>query len=152
RLLAAKKLKLKKVPVIRAEHLSEVDKRAFALADNRLPELSGIDEKKLQKELDDLFAQGQNLETMGYSTADLSIRLVSNKDEIPLEDLATSDVAVTRPGDCWVFSPTSSGAKAADFANSHRMLCANSLEVENVEGVMRGQVAGLVLDDAPYNV
>lgn len=153
RWLAAKKLKLDKVPVIRADHLSEVDKAAFALGENRLAQLSGIDEKKLQKEIDRLFNANFNLETIGYSTADLTFKLVDNGQEVqPPENFVTADIAVSRIGDCWAFYPAGVAPIAANFGKAHRLLCSDSLVVESLETLMRGQKADLVFDDPPYNV
>jgi len=151
---AAKKLKLAEVPVIRADHLSELDKRAFALGENRLAELSGIDVKKLQKEIDALFHSNFNLETIGYSTADVTFKLVHDDDQElePPEAPVTSQVAVSRPGDCWIFYPKGVAPIAANFGKAHRLLCADSIVVESLEAVLRDQKADLVFDDPPYNV
>ena len=89
---------------------------------NRLAELSGIDVKKLQKEIDALFHSNFNLETIGYSTADVTFKLVHDDDQElePPEAPVTSQVAVSRPGDCWMFHPKGVAPIAANFGNAAR--------------------------------
>jgi len=77
----ARRMGLETVPCIRADHLSETDKRAFALGENRLAELSGWNPELLQKELDALFNVGFDIETIGFSTKDLTIAPVPQNAE-----------------------------------------------------------------------
>lgn len=74
RWLAAKRLKLPEVPVVRTAFLTDADRRAFALAENRIAQLSGWDEDLLGEELAFLF-EGGNLEITGFTTADLDLSI-----------------------------------------------------------------------------
>jgi ParB-like chromosome segregation protein Spo0J len=71
RLLAAKKLGLETVPTIELSGLSEAQKKAYILADNKIALNSGWDEELLKIELDDLQLQGIDLETVGFSAEEL---------------------------------------------------------------------------------
>ncbi len=88
---AAKALKLKTVPVIVAEHLSEPQIKAFRLADNKVAEYSGWDESLLAKELQELEAMGFNLMETGFSKDELDC-LVEPVDADCLEDLDLNSV------------------------------------------------------------
>jgi hypothetical protein len=106
RIEAAKALGLVEVPCIRARHLSEAQKRAFAILDNRLAEDSVWDFQVLAKELEFLQAEGVDLETTGFeipefetifATADIATKKFED-DEIP--DLVPTR-AITKPNDLW---------------------------------------------------
>lgn len=71
RLLAAKKLGLETVPTVELSSLTEIQKKAYILADNKLALNSGWDEEILKIELDDLQLQGIDLETVGFSDEEL---------------------------------------------------------------------------------
>lgn len=137
---AAKLLALDTVPVIRAEFLREADRRAFALAENRIAELSGWDDKLLAEELSALFDSGYNLEITGFTTADLdfSVPEASAKPE-EVELPAPDAVAVTRLGDLWLIGP-------------HRILCGDSTKAETFEAALGDERADMVFGDLPYNV
>lgn len=145
RLEAARKIRLDEIPVIRANFLSEQERRAYALADNRLSELSEWDEDVLQSELEILFEGGLDITEIGFSTADLDFAIVeeepelaANKaEEIVLPDPASD--AVTQPGDLWVVGP-------------HRLVCGSSLDTLVWEQLLEGSIADIVFADPPYNV
>lgn len=142
RWLGARKLGLTSVPVVRAEFLSEDDRRAFALADNKLAELSGWDDKLLQAELNRLFDSGYGLDLTGFTTADLDFSLPEpsdkNKaDRVELPDPSTA--AVARAGDLWQVGP-------------HRLFCGDAREVTSCEALLGGELANIVFADPPYNV
>src|SRR3990167_1846233 len=80
RLLAARKLGLTEVPVIVLDHLSETQKRAYIIADNRLAELAGWDEKLLAQEFASLEREGFNLGLTGFTDAELEALLASEKE------------------------------------------------------------------------
>src|SRR5206468_2948468 len=72
RLLAARKLKLPEVPVVILDHLSEIQRRAYILADNKLAENAGWDEEALRLELAALGGEGFNLDLIGFSDEELA--------------------------------------------------------------------------------
>ncbi|MGZ5825384.1 MAG: site-specific DNA-methyltransferase [Croceibacterium sp.] len=142
RWLAAQRLGLAEVPVIRAAFLSDQDRRAFALAENRLAELSGWNETLLSEELSVLFEDGYELEITGFTTADLDFSLPEEKatNEPELVELPDPDCeAVSRPGDLWLIGP-------------HRLLCADAREAVSYEVLLGQERAAMVFADPPYNL
>jgi len=142
RWLAAKKLNLREVPVIRAKFLRDVDRRAFALAENRIADLSGWDDKLLAEELNILFEDGYEFEITGFSTADLDFSIPEEKieDEQEFVELPDSSAdVVSRIGDLWLVGP-------------HRVYCGDAREAASWEKLMDEERAVLVFADPPYNV
>jgi DNA modification methylase len=141
RWLAAKKLGLPEVPVVRAEFVSDADRRAFALAENRIAQLSGWDEDLLGEELAFLF-EGGKLEITGFTTADLDLSLPdqAKKDkveQVELPDPATA--AVSREGDLWLLG-------------QHRIYCGDAGDPASWEALLGEERAAMVFADLPYNV
>ena len=139
---AAGRLGIEAVPTIRARFLTDADRRAFALAENRIAELSSWDEDLLANELSILFDGGYDLDITGFSTADLDFSLpeevVKDKaEEIELPDLDVRPVSCE--GDLWRIGP-------------HRLYCGNARSVESYETLLGGDRADMVFSDPPYNV
>jgi DNA modification methylase len=142
RWLAAKSLALRHVPAIRVAFLTEADRRAFALAENRLAQLSGYDDKLLAEELSILFEDGYNIEITGFTTADLDFaipeeKIVDDPEQIELPDPARD--AVSRLGDLWLIGP-------------HRLYVGDARDLASYEAVLGDERATLVFADPPYNV
>jgi DNA modification methylase len=142
RLLAARKLGFAEVPVIRFEHLSEAQKRAYILADNQIALQAGWDDALLRLELADLSELGFDLELIGFGEGELDRLLagegkagLTEEDEAP----ALPEQAVTRPGDLWVLG-------------EHRLLCGDATVLADVERVLDGRLADMTWTDPPYNV
>lgn len=114
RMLAARKLGLAEVPVVVLDHLSDTQRRAYILADNKLAENAGWDEKVLAAELADLERDGLDLKVVGFSDDELEVLLADSGDGPPPEDEEQIPEApadpVTRPGDVWLIG-------------SHRLIC-----------------------------
>lgn len=143
---AAKKLKLAEVPVIRRSFLDAAERRAFALADNRLAELSSWDPETLSEELEILFESGFDIATIGFSTADLDFAIVDEKDEAPKAAKAEridlpniDDQAISQVGDLWLIGP-------------HRLLCGDARDVACWEALLGDDRAVLLFADPPFNV
>jgi len=111
RLLAARKLKMAEVPVIVLGHLTEAQRRALVLADNKLALNAGWDADMLRVELQDLDVNGFNLDLIGFSAEELEIILadpegdnegLTDEDAVP----ETPESAVTVPGDVWISGST----------------------------------------------
>lgn len=142
RWLAAQHLGMDEVPAIKAQFLTDEDRRAFMLAENRIAQLSGWDDKILGEELEILFETG-NLEITGFTTADLDLSLPDHQQEegeaetidLPMPEA----VAVTRPGDLWQ-------------VGKHRIYCGDARDPESYEFLLGEDRAGLVWCDPPYNV
>lgn len=141
RWLAAKKMKLRDVPVIRAQFITDADRRAFALAENRIADLSGWDEDLLAEELTFLFDDGYQLDITGFSIADLDFSIPETVDAKAEDvELPDSDIEpVSRPGDLWLIGP-------------HRVYCGDARDAESWEVLLGDERAALVFADAPYNV
>lgn len=141
RLLAAQKLHLKTVPCIRVSHLSEKQKKAFIIADNRLAELAKWDTPTLREELNELVILGFDVELTGYLTGEVDLILdeqmpASTEDHLPE---IPDGPAVSQLGDTWL-------------CGKHRVSCANSLLGPSYDALMIGMKAQQVFTDPPYNV
>lgn len=142
RLKAAIKLGLSEVPVIRIQLLTEADRRAFVLAENRLAQLAGWDNKLLVEELEILFEGGYDLEITGFSIADLDFAIPEEKAASPVEEIelpGLNERAISRPGDLWL-------------VGEQCILCGDARETESWENLLGGEQAALVFCDPPYNV
>jgi DNA modification methylase len=144
RLLAARKLDLAQVPVIRFEHLSEAQKRAYILADNQLALQAGWDDALLSEELAWLRDERFDLDLVGFDATELERLLALADGEAGSED-ADDEVPeppedpVSRPGDLWSLG-------------NHRLLCGDATVLADVERVLGGQLADMTFCDPPYNV
>jgi DNA modification methylase len=140
RWLAAGVRGLEEVPVIRISFMSEADRRAYAVAANRLAELSAWDEDLLAAELEFLFEQDYDLGVTGFDVSDLDFSIVESSEsgEPPIE-LPHAGEAVSRPGDLWSIGP-------------HRLYCGNARDTASYEALLAGELATLVFGDPPYNV
>ena len=134
RVMAAKKLGMKKVPVIHLDHLTDEQRRAYALAHNRTAELS---------EWDDVV---KNLELANISDIDMSLF------GFDLSALADDGEAVEDEYD--IDQPVEARAKLGDIwqLGRHRLMCGDSTSFEDVDKLMDGQLADLLITDPPYNV
>lgn len=148
RLQAAKHLDLKIVPVVRLDHLSGAEKRAYILADNKIALNAGWDSELLAielGELTDLLPEFDlDIEVTGFEMGEIDLLLgdfegpsASNakEDELP----PTSDAIVAKRGDVWQLGP-------------HRLLCGDARDTTAVQALFDDQTANLVVTDPPYNV
>lgn len=146
RIRAAQKLGWSEVPTLRVDHLSEAQKRAFVIAENRLAELAGWDEDLLAIEFQHLLDADVDFEitTTGFETAEIDLILgtIGSDDDRDSADESVPDVqqtAVTQLGDLWEVGP-------------HRLLCADALVPESYVTLLDGELAQMVFGDPPYNV
>jgi site-specific DNA-methyltransferase (adenine-specific) len=142
RLMAAKKLGHKEVPTIRLEHLSEVQKKAYILADNKIALNSTWDIDFLRLELDALIAEGFDVDLTGFSEQEIS----DFTPEVVEEGLTDEDAVpeagpepITKPGDIWVMG-------------KHRLLCGDSTSTDDLTKLCQDQLVDMWLTDPPYNV
>ena len=144
RLLAARKLGLTEVPVIRFEHLSEAQKHAYLIADNQLALQAGWDDALLAEELAWLRDERFDLDLVGFDALELE-RLLALADGDAASDEAEDEAPeppedpVSKPGDLWVLG-------------NHRLLCGDATVLTDVERVLGGQLADMTFCDPPYNV
>ena len=142
---AAKLLGLPNVPVIRLEHLTEQQKRAYAIADNKLALNAGWDLDILAADLKELseLELPFDIEITGFATAEIDQLLDGPSKPIkndPLDSVPpVSATAVTRLNDLWVLG-------------DHKLLCADAREPTSYEALLGDEEARMVFADPPYNV
>ncbi|MEG9883729.1 MAG: ParB N-terminal domain-containing protein [Hyphomicrobiales bacterium] len=148
RLLAARNLGLDTVPVIRLEHLTEAQARAFRIADNQLALNAGWDEDLLRTELQELNEDGVDLELLGFAERELAELLgglgagAGGAESDVGDDAAPEppERPVSRLGDLWLLG-------------EHRLLCGDSTKADDVSRLMMGgETAALFATDPPYLV
>jgi DNA modification methylase len=146
RLLACRQLGRAEVPTIRLEHLSDAQARAFMIADNRLTDIAGWDDRLLGEQLRELanLTLDFSLEVTGFEMAEIDLLIEgasapaeSDPDDVPLA--IGSGPAVTRLGDTWLLS-------------RHRIHCGSALDEAAYRILMEEDRAAMVFTDPPYNV
>jgi DNA modification methylase len=140
RLLAAERLGIGEVPVIVARGWSEAQKRAYAIADNKLALNAGWDEALLRLEVADLEQLGFNLPLMGFSETELAVLTSSNlgltdPDEVP----EPPAVPIAQRGEIWQLG-------------RHRLMCGDATNAEDVAKALAGVQPHLMVTDPPYGV
>ncbi len=145
RILAATQLGLSDAPVIVLDHLSEAQRRAYRIADNKLTELGEWNDGFLSEELKGLAEDEFDLSLIGFGEAELSALLDGieeddsaareGEDEIP----EAPEDPVTRPGDLWILG-------------NHRLLCGDATVATDVERLLGTVKPLLMVTDPPYGV
>lgn len=145
RLKAAQLAHMEKVPVIRLGHLSEAQKRAYRIADNKLAELGTWSIELLQMEfkaLDELKLD-MPLTITGYDMGDIDLILEGKETKIDPKanniPFIPDNEIVSQEGDIWQL-------------DKHRLICGNSLKKETLTALMEDKKADMVFTDPPYNV
>ena len=148
RVLAAQSLALETVPCIRLGHLTDTQRRAYILADNRLAEIGGgWDEEMLKLELADLASLDVDVAEIGFGAEDLA--------ELEMEDEAEKSDADAEPQiDKAEELRAKWGVEPGQLweLGAHRLLCGDCTKKEDVQRVMGGQLANLMVTDPPYGV
>lgn len=142
RVLAARKLKLSEVPCIRLAHLTDAQKRAYVIADNKLALNAGWDAAMLKLELADLKALDFDLDLTGFNTNEIDALLAEKGTEGLTDPDDTPEPPVdpvTRLGDVWI-------------CGQHRVMCGDSTSINAVDVLMQGDKADMVFTDPPYNI
>jgi site-specific DNA-methyltransferase (adenine-specific) len=142
RLMAARKLGYKEVPTIELADLTETQKRAYIIADNRLALNAGWDNEMLTIELNDLLADGFALELLGFDPKELNALLEPEVVQGLTDEDAVPDV------------PEEPKTKLGDIyqLGNHRLMCGDSTNVEAVVELTGGAGVDMLLTDPPYNV
>jgi DNA modification methylase len=146
RVEAAKLLGLAQIPTLRIEHLTDAEKRAYILADNKLAEKAGWDREILAIELQALVDMDFEIELTGFEMAEVDF-LLDEATEIKQSPLLPEDSIpelsaeppVTKPGDLWLLG-------------AHRLYCGDARDERAYETLMKGTKADFVFSDPPYNV
>jgi hypothetical protein len=149
RLRAAVTQGMREVPVIVLKHLSAAQRRALAIADNRLALNAGWDEEMLREQLAALQDENYNLDLLGLDDQELARQLAeqaaagfTDEDEVP--DLPAAPV--TRPGDLWLLGPRKGHRR-------HRVSCGDATVSKDTKRLLAGQpLPFLMVTDPPYGV
>ena len=134
RLMACKKLGIDKVPCVRLDHLTDEERREYAIAHNATAELSVWDKDFLAEELGELDLSDFDFD-FGIDIDEEETEII--EDEAPEVDEENEPIA--KLGDIWQLG-------------RHRLMCGDSTSIDNVEKLMGGQLADMLLTDPPYNV
>jgi len=142
RLMAAKRLNLTEVPTITLAGLTEAQKKAYVIADNKLALNAGWDTEALTAELRRLQELDFDLDLIGFDSDELAQLLepeqvegLTDEDDVP----DVPEMPVTVEGDIWVLG-------------NHRLMCGDSTSIDAVDELMNGARADMVFTDPPYNV
>ncbi|MFU0522679.1 MULTISPECIES: site-specific DNA-methyltransferase [Gardnerella] len=142
RLAAALKLGLKKVPCVKENHLTETQKRAYIIADNKLSLNAGWDDELLAVELSELEGADFNLDLLGFDEAELSSIFDAdkdvNEDDFDVEK-ELEEPCFSKTGDMWMLG-------------KHRIICGDSTDSSTFEKLLGETKVNLVCTDAPYFV
>jgi len=146
RVEAAKLKGMEVVPCVRLEHMSEVQKRAYVLADNKLALNAGWDDGLLAEELSALISMDDAFEVSitGFTLAEVDSLIDGARNEEPGDpdddcQLVGNVASRCKPGDLWQLGP-------------HRLICGNALDGDVVSMLMAGEKSRMVFTDPPYNV
>jgi DNA modification methylase len=142
RLMAARKLGMKEIPVIELAHLSENQKKALIIADNKLALNSDWDTELLTLELQDLLGEEYDLDLLGFDKDELDalLNVIEGTDGLTDEDAVPEvpDEPKTKLGDIYILG-------------NHRLMCGDSTSIDAVEKLMDGNKADMVFTSPPYN-
>lgn len=137
RLLALKELGYTEAPCIRLDHLTDEQRKAYAIAHNKTAEMSEWDFEKLESELNELKDLDFDMEQFGFDLSEFEEPAEIVEDEVPEVDEESDPI--TKRGDIW---------KLGD----HYLMCGDSTEKADVERLMNGNQVDLLVTDPPYNV
>ena len=142
RIMAAKEEGITEVPCVFAEHLTEAQKRAYIIADNRLALNAGWDAEMLSVEIADLQGSDFDINLLGFDDVELN-KLLGSVEDVKDDDFDVErelqKPAITKPGDLWLLG-------------KHRLVCGDSTRPDTFTLLMDGKLANLVVTDPPYNV
>ena len=142
RIMAAKAEGIEEVPCVFVDYLTEAQKKAYILADNRMAMDAGWDEELLRVEIEALQAEAFDIGLTGFDEKEIA-NLFASDDDVKDDDFDVEaeleKPAMTKAGDMWILG-------------NHRLVCGDSTKEETYELLMEGKLANLVITDPPYNV
>lgn len=142
RVMAAKLLNMSQVPAIILSHLTEAQKKAYRIADNKLTEIGRWDIDLLNLEFSTLFELDLDfdLSITGFETSEIDL-IISGKNEANPKEDEIPDITgpICKKGDIWQLG-------------NHRLICGDSLKTETYKSLMDGKKARMILTDPPYNL
>jgi len=143
RVLAAREEGIKEVPCVFVDHLTDAQKKAYIIADNRMALDAGWDEELLRVEIESLQAEAFDLALTGFGADELADLLGSEEEETKDDDYdltaALEKAAFVERGDVWV-------------VGKHRLYCGDATNPDDVSKLMDGNRANLIVTDPPYGV
>jgi DNA modification methylase len=143
RLMAAKEEGLTEVPCVFADYLTDAQKKAYILADNRMAMDAGWDEELLKIEMEELQNLGYDLEFTGFDEKELADLFGVDDKEVKEDEFdltaALEKASFVERGDVW-------------FVGKHKLMCGDATSSEDVAKLMEDKKANLILTDPPYNV
>ena len=142
RVMAARKLGKDTVPAVRLSHLTEMQRKAYILADNKLALNADWDNSLLAIELADLKDLGFDTDLTGFSADEIAALMPIEVTEGLTDEDAVPEIPeepVTRLGDVWLLG-------------KHRVMCGDSTSIDAVDRLMQGGKADMVFTDPPYNI
>lgn len=144
RVRAAQLLGMSKVPVVKLSHLSEAERQAYVLADNKLALNAGWDEDMLAIELQGLIDLDFDMEVTGFELAEIDLALSLASDDQDQNDADAipavfRDKPITQIGDVWILG-------------QHKLLCGDTRQKSNIDQLVGADQIDMVFTDPPYNV
>jgi DNA modification methylase len=142
RLMAARKLKMDEVPTIELDHLTDTQRKALVIADNKLALNADWDNALLTIELDELLKDGFALDILGFNQDELAALLEPEQVEGLTDEDAVPDV------------PEEPKTKLGDIyqLGNHRLMCGDSTSIDAVDKLMNGEIADFCFTSPPYNL
>ncbi len=140
RVMAAQQIGLEKIPVVRAEHLTDAQRRAYTLVDNQLALNSSYDDELLKIEISELKDFDFDLDLLGFDNLDDLMPQPENEGNTDPDDIpeVPQNIHGVKRGDIWQLG-------------EHRLMCGDSTSKDDVEKLMNGEKADMVFTDPPYN-
>ena len=143
RVMAAREEGIDAVPCVFVDHLTEAQKKAYIIADNRMALDAGWDEEILRVEIEALQAEAFDISLTGFGDDEISDLFGKDKNDIEDDDYdltaALEKAAFVEKGDVWV-------------VGRHRLVCGDATNAEDVALLMDGKRANLIVTDPPYGV
>ena len=143
RVLAAREEGITEVPCVFVDHLTEAQKKAYIIADNRMALDAGWDEELLRVEIEALQAEAFDISLTGFGDDEIADLFGKEKDEVEDDDYdlsaALEKAAFVKRGDRW-------------FVGKHRLYCGDATNPDDVSALMDGHRANLIVTDPPYGV
>ena len=143
RVVAAKAENFTEVPCVLVDHLTEAQKKAYIIADNRMALDAGWDEELLRVEIEALQAESFDISLTGFGDDEIADLFGKDEDEVENDDYdltaALEKAAFVEKGDVWI-------------VGRHRLVCGDATNEDDVATLMDGKRANLIVTDPPYGV
>ena len=143
RVIAAKAENFTEVPCVLVDHLTEAQKKAYIIADNRMALDAGWDEELLRVEIEALQAESFDISLTGFGDDEIADLFGKDEDEVEDDDYdltsALEKAAFVEKGDVWI-------------VGRHRLVCGDATNEDDVATLMDGKRANLIVTDPPYGV